>query len=84
MASVVVYPIPPMFFGVVHGWFATFSLSFHAVLYPWRQYLSSLSKSRREAYAMVLSLSIESYRQLSLQRPPPPVWVPEGGHELFL
>ncbi len=41
MVSVVVYPIPPMFFGVVHGGFTTLLLRFHVVLYPSRQYLSS-------------------------------------------
>ena len=44
IASVVVYPIPPMFWGVVHDWFAMLSLSVHTVLYPCRQYRSNLSK----------------------------------------
>jgi hypothetical protein len=42
---VVVYPIPPMHFGVLNGWFAALSLCLHAVLYAFLQYLSSLSRS---------------------------------------
>ncbi len=43
--SVVVYPIPVMFLGVVQGWSAVFSFSRHAVLNPCLQYLSNPSNS---------------------------------------
>ena len=43
--SVVAYPIPVIFLGVVQGWYAVPSFRHHAVLNPCRQYRSSLSSS---------------------------------------
>ena len=44
--NVVVYPMPPILFGDVHGKLAVLSFSFHAVLYPCHHSRSNLSRSR--------------------------------------